>query len=159
MVCFAGMIVAWLIKTGRCYSSRVDLIFRSLFLFISFTTPSGRHRQKEKSSVDHALISYQITAIKQIPLHLPVWNGFRFVMNLSAVQHKRFRMKSHSNVNTRDVTSNTKSHRSLNGDGSVRGCRDTCVTANCSPKACEWVNLLRESRAFFKWSLNLGVPH
>lgn len=76
MVCFAGMIVAWLIKTGRCYSSRADLIFRSLFLFISFTTPSGRHRQKEKSSVDHSLISYQITAIKQIPLHLPVCKWF-----------------------------------------------------------------------------------
>lgn len=39
------LIIAWLLKTVWRYRGRADLIVRSLFLLISFTAPSGRHRQ------------------------------------------------------------------------------------------------------------------
>lgn len=47
MVSFPGLITALLIKSFVVGGRAADLIFLSLFLYSSFTTPSGLHRQKK----------------------------------------------------------------------------------------------------------------
>lgn len=124
MVSFPRLITAFLIKSlvvGR----RADLIFLSLFLYSSFTTPSGLHRQKKNrlllcGSCFNQLPDYSnkvgfisFAGLKVFPL------CDKFISSASGFQPAKMFPIQKQRYHSPDRKTHMRSHQSLNGHKAI----------------------------------------
>lgn len=161
MVSFPRLITALLIKS-LVVGGRADLIFLSLFLYSSFTTPSGLHRQKKNrlllcGSCFNQLPDYSnkvgfisFAGLKLFPLldkFISSASGFQPAKNVSNL--KTTASWSWQKDTWGEVTSELKWSQSNQCADGTFTC-DTCVMDNPTLKACDW-RVFTAGTVFLKW--------